>query len=166
MQQGNEVAEGIIRYLPNLKRYARSLTHETQAANDLVQDCVVSALRGSYQWEQGTNLLAWLLAILHNNWVNDGRRIKRLANYRASPAATERVASMWSRTASPEAYAITFEVVRALEHLPGPQRDVVQKVVIDEVSYRDAARDLGVPEGTVRSRLSRARESLRRAVDR
>jgi RNA polymerase sigma-70 factor (ECF subfamily) len=144
--------------IPRLRRYARALTRDTQRADDLVQDTLVRALMKQDRWEAGTNLRAWLFTLMHNQYVNNVRR----ANREAGAIDIDDVSSSLVATTDPTASRQLYELERALGQLAAEQREVILLVGLEGFSYEDAAKILAVPVGTVRSRLSRGRESLRR----
>jgi RNA polymerase sigma-70 factor, ECF subfamily len=145
-------------HIPRLRRYSRALTRDTQRADDLVQDTLLRALMKQDRWEPGTNLRAWLFTLMHNQYVNNVRR----ANREASTIDINDVSSSLVATTDPTASRQLYELERALGQLPAEQRDVILPVGLEGFSYEDTAKILAVPVGTVRSRLSRGRESLRR----
>jgi RNA polymerase sigma-70 factor (ECF subfamily) len=144
--------------IPRLRRYSRALTRDTQRADDLVQDTRVRALMKQDRWEPGTNLRAWLFTLMHNQYVNNVRR----ANREAGAIDIDDVSSSLVATTDPTASRQLYELERALGQLADEQREVILLVGLEGFSYEDAAKVLAVPVGTVRSRLSRGRESLRR----
>ena len=144
--------------IPRLRRYSRALTRDTQRADDLVQDTLVRALMKQDRWEPGTNLRAWLFTLMHNQYVNNVRR----ANREAGTIDIDDVSSSLVATTDPTASRQLYELERALGQLAAEQREVILLVGLEGFSYEDAAKILAVPVGTVRSRLSRGRESLRR----
>ena len=144
--------------IPRLRRYSRALTRDTQRADDLVQDTLVRALMKQDRWEPGTNLRAWLFTLMHNQYVNNVRR----ANREAGTIDIDDVSSSLVATTDPTASRQLYELERALGQLAAEQREVILLVGLEGFSYEDAAKVLAVPVGTVRSRLSRGRESLRR----
>ena len=144
--------------IPRLRRYSRALTRDTQRADDLVQDTLVRALMKQDRWEPGTNLRAWLFTLMHNQYVNNVRR----ANREAGTIDIDDVSSSLVATTDPTASRQLYELERALGQLADEQREVILLVGLEGFSYEDAAKILAVPVGTVRSRLSRGRESLRR----
>lgn len=146
--------------IPRLRRYARALTRDAHRADDLVQDTLVRALAKQDLWEPGTNLRAWLFTLMHNHYVNDLRRDKRSAG----AVAIEEVSASLIAIADPTASRQLHELERALGQLPAEQREVILLVGLEGLSYEDAAAILAVPIGTVRSRLSRGREALRRQL--
>lgn len=147
--------------IPRLRRYARALTRDALRADDLVQDTLVRALTKQHLWQPGTNLRAWLFTLMHNQFVNDSRRSNR---ERATIDVDDVAASLIAVT-DPTASRQLHELERALGELPIEQREVILLVGLEGMRYDDAAEVLAVPIGTVRSRLSRARESLRRLLD-
>src|SRR5438045_3905078 len=144
--------------IPRLRRYPRALTRDTQRADDLVQDTLVRALMKEDRWEPGTNLRAWLFTLMHNQYVNNVRR----ANREAGTIDIDDVSSSLVATTDPTASRQLYELERALGQLAAEQREVILLVGLEGFSYEDAAKILAVPVGTVRSRLSRGREALRR----
>ena len=144
--------------IPRLRRYSRALTRDTQRADDLVQDTLLRALMKQDRWEPGTNLRAWLFTLMHNQYVNNVRR----ANREAGTIDIDDVSSSLVATTDPTASRQLYELERALGQLAAEQREAILLVGLEGFSYDDAAKILAVPVGTVRSRLSRGRESLRR----
>jgi RNA polymerase sigma-70 factor (ECF subfamily) len=152
----------LIDQLPHLMRYARALKRDTDAADDLVQDCVHRALSRLHLFQAGTNMRAWLFTILHNIHVQDVRKQARAVDRTAFEDGFE------NRQASePEQMGqlTARDLERALDRLSDEQRAVVLLVGLEDMSYREAADILGVPVGTVMSRLARGRERLRRIMD-
>jgi len=144
--------------LPRLRRFAVSLTGNATDADDLVQDTIERALRSLHRWEQGTRLDSWMFRIAQNLWIDAMRARKVRASVAADPDDAENVAVDGVR--DNEARLTYAATCRALQELPEEQRTVVALVLIDGMSYRDAADVLNVPIGTVTSRLARAREAL------
>jgi RNA polymerase sigma factor (sigma-70 family) len=144
--------------LPRLRRFALALTGNGADADDLVQDTVERALRNLHQWQQGTRLDSWMFRIAQNLWIDSvrARRVRAVAVH--DPEAAGNVAIDGARDA--EARLILAETVKALQELPEDQRVVVGLVLVDGMSYREAADVLNVPMGTVTSRLARARTAL------
>jgi RNA polymerase sigma-70 factor (ECF subfamily) len=157
----NAVDESIHRkieaLIPNLRRYARVLTRDPVAADDLVQDCLARALGKIHLWEQGTDLRAWLFTILHHQNLSLARRDAR---HRASIQLQKCDASS---TLSPT-QAVRLELRdldRALAKLPEEQRSVILLIGLEGMRYEEAASVAKLPVGTVRSRVARGREALR-----
>lgn len=147
--------DGFEVHIPRLRRYARALTGERHAADDLVQDTLERAWSKFSLWRRGSRLDAWLLTIMHNVFVNQ---------YRSRPPAAESLDDLVVEPAIRAAQSDSLDLRDlhyALGSLPPEQREVLLLVALEEYSYADAARILGVPVGTVMSRLSRAREKLR-----
>ena len=148
--------ELIVPFIPNLRRYARALVGDRDGADDLVQDTLERAVRKFHLWRPG-DLRAWLFSIMHNVFVNQlkARRIAPDVELDDSyPAPSSPVTSMDLQ-----------DLQRALATLAPEQREVVLLVALEDMSYADVSRALGIPMGTVMSRLSRGREKLRRAMD-
>jgi len=145
------------REIPRLRRYALSLTRDSVRADDLVQSTLVRALAKSHLWQPGTNLRRWLFTILHNQRVSEVRQMIR--EQRA--LADERVAALSPVSSDPTTRIALLELDRAIAVLPEARRQVVLLIGL-EMSYGEVGDILGVPVGTVRSRLARARETLRR----
>lgn len=143
-------------HLPRLRRYARALTGDRLKADDLVQDTVERALSRAMLFRHGSKLDAWLLTIMHNIFVSQMRQ-----------ASAHQVLSLEELPSDPVAVATQEEKLalrdleRALAKLPFEQREVLLLIGLEEFSYDEAARIVGIPVGTVMSRLSRARERLR-----
>jgi RNA polymerase sigma-70 factor, ECF subfamily len=150
-------------HIPTLRRYARALVRDTTAADDLVQECLTRALIKLHLWRDGSNLRAWLLTILHNQHVNRIRRsIREGTTVELSEAGSLLVLS---RPATQEKHLELRDLGRALGLLPEEQRAAILLVGLEGMRYDEASEVLGVPVGTVRSRLSRGRLALRRLMD-
>jgi RNA polymerase sigma-70 factor (ECF subfamily) len=149
------------REIPRLRRYARALTRDGIRADDLVQSCLVRALAKSHLWQPGTDLRAWLFTILHNQHVNDVRRSVR----EGINIPVEDVAPLLTVQSTQGASLQLRDLDRALERLPEEQRQVLLLVGLEGMRYEEVAMVLDVPVGTVRSRLSRGRDMLRRLMD-
>jgi RNA polymerase sigma-70 factor (ECF subfamily) len=147
--------------IPRLRRYARALTRDAVRADDLVQSCLVRALAKSHLWQPGTDLRAWLFTILHNQHVNDVRRSVR----EGVSVPVEDVAPVLTVQSTQGASLQLRDLDRALGKLPEEQRQVLLLVGLEGMRYEEVALVLDVPVGTVRSRLSRGREMLRRLMD-
>lgn len=140
--------------IPRLRRFARALTGNATHADDLVQDTLERALDKWSLWRPG-NLRAWLLSIMHNLFVNQ-LRSARMVDYPGDDALPE----LPTRATQGDALELR-DLTRNLSRLPAEQREALLLVGLEELSYADAAKILGVPVGTVMSRLSRGRERLR-----
>jgi RNA polymerase sigma-70 factor (ECF subfamily) len=146
--------------IPRLRRYARALTRDVGAADDLVQDCLVRALDKLHLWQEGTDLRAWLFTILHNQYVN---RVRRAVREGIAVGLSESE-PLLTRAPHQGKRLELRDLERAIAKLPEEQRAVVLLVGLEGMRYEDVAAVLNVPVGTVRSRLSRGREALRRLV--
>jgi RNA polymerase sigma-70 factor (ECF subfamily) len=144
-------------HLPRLRRYARALTGERFAADDLVQDTLERALSRFAQFRLGTRLDAWLLTIMHNLFINQIRR-------QAAQPPHDPIDEAFVEPAVAASQNDTLglrDLDRALAQLPAEQREVLLLVSLEDLSYEETATVLGIPVGTVMSRLSRGRERLR-----
>jgi RNA polymerase sigma-70 factor (ECF subfamily) len=150
------------REIPRLRRFARALTRAADRADDLVQDTLVRALTKGHLWQPGTDIRAWLFTIMHNQYVNTVRRQAR----ETATVDVEHVSSTLVATTDPTSSWQLGELDRALARLPDEQREVILLVGLEGMAYDSAAQILQVPVGTVRSRLSRGRETLRQLVAR
>jgi RNA polymerase sigma-70 factor (ECF subfamily) len=144
--------------IPRLRRYARALTRDVVSADDLVQDCLTRALGKLHLWQEGSDLRAWLFTILHNQYVN---RIRRAVREGATVALNE-TEPMLSRAPQQGKRLELRDLERAIAQLPEEQRTVILLVGLEGMRYEEVAAVLDVPIGTIRSRLSRGREALRR----
>lgn len=145
----------IVDEIPHLRRYALRLAHDTDAADDLVQDCIERALLREHQWDPATRLRPWLFRIEHNLYVS-ARRRRTPENH-----GTTIPADLAAPASGPEAALELRAVLGALHRIPSEQAETLLLVALYELDYRTAADILDIPIGTVRSRMSRARASLR-----
>ena len=157
----NEFGQAIEREMPRLQRYAKALVRDSGHAEELVQSCVARALAKQHLWQPDSDLRAWLCTMLHHLRVNEVRRSAREENY--SHVVT---LVMTPTSPAPDAGLELRDVARAIHGLPEHQRRVVELVVLEGMGYAAAAARLSVPTGTVRSRLGRARETLRGQLSR
>jgi len=148
----------LISLIPRLRRFARSLAQDDERADDLVQDTIERALSRRDQWREGTSLESWLFRILRNRWID----VWRSAQSRAETMDLDCLAPVAGSDGREE-----YESVRqraairdAVDSLPEGNREAVALVMIEGLDYREAAEVMGVSEGTVASRLSRARAAL------
>jgi RNA polymerase sigma-70 factor (ECF subfamily) len=148
--------EQVLPYIPNLRRYARALVGDRDAADDLVQDTLERAVRKFHLWRPG-DLRAWLFSVMHNVFVN------QLKARRIFPS--EEIDENLAGNADTAAVTDVRDLESGLARLPAEQREVLLMVGLEDMSYAEVSRALGVPMGTVMSRLSRAREKLRRHLE-
>ena len=153
----DEIASLVEPHVPALRRYAWALLRDGEAADDLVQDCLERAVaRWRLRRPEG-DLRAWLFAILHNLFI-DGLRRRRREGLRVD---LEEAAGWADPVADAGSRAAMRDILDGLDALPVEQRAVILLVGVEDLSYEAAARVLGVPIGTVMSRLSRGRERMR-----
>jgi len=150
--------------LPRLRRYARVLTGDSSRADDLVQEALARAWEKRRLWAAGSDLRAWLFTVMHNVFVNQ-RALARHEKRHVSLDAEGEGREAWQIPVRPMQYA-RVELMELMQHvgrLPVDQREVLLLAAVEEMRYEDIAAMLGIPVGTVMSRLSRAREKLRAA---
>lgn len=147
-------AERLVELIPRLRRYARALVGERAAADDLVQDTLERAWAKLHLYRHGTDLRAWLFTVMHNVHVNKVRAS------RATDPLDDEMPELAQRATQGDALLVR-DLDRSIALLPAEQRAVLLLVTLEEMSYEEVARTLGIPMGTVMSRLSRAREKLR-----
>jgi RNA polymerase sigma-70 factor (ECF subfamily) len=157
----NEIAALLEPQIPGLRRYAWALLRDDEAADDLVQDTLERAIAHWAQRRQDADLRAWLFAIQRNLFISELRRRKR----RGSQVDPEILESVPAPDSRPDEAAGLRDILAGLDALPEEQRSVLLLVGVEDLSYEQAARVLGLPIGTVMSRLSRAREKMRRFMD-
>lgn len=145
----------IIALLPNLRRFALSLCRAADVADDLVQITVERALKARDRFDPATRLDAWLFRILKNAWIDQTRRTAVRGESVDIDEAPE-AATVDGRDVTETRLMLT-KVEGAMAALPEEQRAVLTLVCVDGLSYAEAAAVLGIPAGTVMSRLSRAR---------
>jgi len=143
--------------IPRLRRYARALVHDQVAADDLVQDSLARALGKIHLWEDGTDLRAWLFTVLHNRHISLERqaaRRRRVIELQKCKPGSELLPNQIARLE-------LRDLERAIARLPEEQRSLILLVGLEGMSYEEAASVANLPVGTVRSRVSRGRETLR-----
>lgn len=149
------VRDALVAEIPRLRRYARALTGRADAADDLVQETLQRALEKWRLWQRERDLRPWLFSIMHNLHV-DGRR----RDHRVDFCADDDLPVPMQRASQADALELR-DLERALALLPPEQREVLLLVGLEELSYAEVARALQIPQGTVMSRLSRARTRLK-----
>jgi RNA polymerase sigma-70 factor (ECF subfamily) len=153
--------KALIAQLPALRRYARALTGNPAMADDMVQDTIERALR---QWEglRETNRLgSWLRSILHNLYIDEMRRSRS----RGYEQEVSELADDLALSTPAHDKSVALDFVRAIDSLSVEHRQVLLLVGLESKNYRDIADELGIPIGTVMSRLARGRERLRSALE-
>lgn len=151
--------------IPRLRRYARALTGDSTRADDLVQDALARAWEKRQLWRAGSDLRAWLFTIMHNVYVNQLALTRREAGNISLDAEGEYGAAWQVAVEGRQIDCIELrEVLHHLRRLPDEQREVLLLAAVEELRYQEIAMVLAIPIGTVMSRLSRARDKLRRMV--
>ncbi len=152
----------VVAHIPSLRRYARALTGDVWAADDLVQDTLERACSRWRLWLAGTDLRAWLFTLMHNLFISQVRQ----GLTRAKLAPTVDLEDVADELRAPElSIGLAIDLQRCLLRLPDDQRAVLLLVTMEDLSYDEVARVTGVPVGTVMSRLSRARGRMRELLD-
>lgn len=143
----------IVAHIPRLRRYARALAGDSHRADDLVQDTLERALAKFHLWRRGSDLRAWLFTIMHNVFVNQLKARRELGLDEAVQDGLQ---------SAPQSDPLELrDLDLALRQLPVEQREVLLLVGLEQLSYAEVGKALGIPAGTVMSRLSRGRERLR-----
>jgi RNA polymerase sigma-70 factor, ECF subfamily len=158
----DDFGERLIAFLPNLRRFAISLCGSRDLADDLVQAACERALANAERFEPGTRFDAWMFRILRNLWIDQVRRRKTVGIQDDISERQDIAGASGERDV--EARLTLNTVAGAIAELPDEQRDVLVLVCVEELSYREAADVLGIPIGTVMSRLARARRNLAEAA--
>jgi RNA polymerase sigma-70 factor (ECF subfamily) len=162
MQPSAEMIALVQPLIPALRRYARAVLRDRDEGDDLVQDVLERSIARWHQRQRASSLRAWLFAILHNLAMDRLRRRARRGHFASIDDVPE------GRLATPpaqEAAVAQRDILALVSRLPEEQRSVLLLIGIEELSYAEAARVLDVPPGTIMSRLSRARERLRRLME-
>ena len=157
----SEKVEAVLREVPRLRRYAVALLSDRSRADDLVQDTLERALSRLNLWQSGTDMRRWLFTIMHNLHVNAVRRSIRRGTETNIDDVEDRLVQAPSQTDS----VMVRDLTVAMRELPSEQVEVLVLVALEGLAYREVAQILDIPLGTVMSRLSRARQSLRRMID-
>jgi RNA polymerase sigma-70 factor, ECF subfamily len=150
-----DLSAELVTLLPRLRRFARALTRNLPDADDLVQVALERALAGAHQLRPDAALAGWVFGILRHAWIDELRARARNERVFASEESGQNVGD-----AGPGAQAERLSVQDAMGRLPQNQRLAVALVLIEGLSYKEAAHVMDVPIGTLTSRLARAREAL------
>jgi len=148
----------LLAILPRLRRFAASLSRDRADADDLCQAALEKALRARDQWQPGTRLDSWMYRIMRNLWIDEGRSRQRAARTFAPEEVGEHVGHAGDRDV--EAHVMLSDVDRAMRSLPDEQREAIALVLVEGLSYKEAAEVLDIPMGTLTSRLVRGRGAL------
>ena len=151
---GEDLSDQIIELLPRLRRFARSLARNAQDADDLVQITAERALARADQFRPDHSVAGWLFGILRNAWIDEGRSRRRRESLLEPDMLAERIGD----AAGSDAELLCLQ--EALARLPDDQRLAVALVLVEGLSYKEAASIMSVPVGTLTSRLARGREAL------
>ncbi len=146
--------EALVQWIPRLRRYARALTGDASAADDLVQDTLARAMEKFSLWKQESDLRAWLFTIMHNVFINQVRSRERQNMQLIEQSELEAIADR------PRNDGVIRDLAQCLQQVSYEQREVLLLIGLEELSYEDVAQSLGIPVGTVMSRLSRGRQRL------
>jgi RNA polymerase sigma-70 factor (ECF subfamily) len=145
----------ITEQIPRLRRYARALTGDRSSADDLVQDTLERAWGKLHLWRRGSDMRAWMFSIMHNTFINHIRK-KQLDAVSMDDEALD----IPIRATQEDALQMR-DLTSAIDKLPYEYREVILLIGLEQMSYEEVAQVLGIPLGTVMSRLSRGRERLR-----
>jgi len=152
----------LVAMLPRLRRFAHTLSKNGTDADDLTQATVERALRSRTQWQDGTRLDSWLYRIMRNLWIDTSRARARRTRVEAPEEEAERIGE--DPRDAIEASIELQRMTAAMQRLPEEQREVVSLILVAGFGYREAAEVLGLPIGTVSSRLVRGRTALLQLV--
>jgi RNA polymerase sigma factor (sigma-70 family) len=144
----------LIACIPRLRRYARALIGDRTGADDLVQDTMERGWRRLSSWRRGSDMRAWLFSIMHNIHIDQVRRTSL-----ATDVLDEDTPMPPIRAVQNDGLELR-DLESALRTLPDEQREILLLVALEEMTYDEVAATLGLPIGTVMSRLSRARQRL------
>jgi RNA polymerase sigma factor (sigma-70 family) len=158
MDQSSPFEDQLASLLPRLRRFAHGLSRDAADADDLTQATIERALRSKSQWQPGTRLDSWAYRIMRNLWI-DTARARTRKNAREVPEE-EGVSVGEDPREAIDAVVDLKRVMAAMERLPDEQREVVALILVEGFSYREVSEMLGLPMGTVSSRLVRGRTAL------
>jgi RNA polymerase sigma-70 factor (ECF subfamily) len=154
-----EIGERIVELLPRLRRFARSLSRNQHDADDLVQSAVERAWRHVDQLKAGASLASWMFGIMKNAWFDNLRSRKRRGEVALPEDSGDHPA-----VNPADLNANLWALSEAIDKLPEEQRLAVALVLVEGLSYKDAAEVLEIPIGTLTSRLARGRAALAEAL--
>jgi RNA polymerase sigma factor (sigma-70 family) len=158
MDQFESFEDGLPGLLPRLRRFAHTLSRNPADADDLTQATVERALRSQALWEPGTRLDSWLYRIMRNLWIDTVRSRGRKEDLHAPVEEAERMGE--DPRSAIEASIDLKKAMAAMQSLPDEQREIVSLILIEGFGYRECSEILGLPIGTVSSRLVRGRTAL------
>lgn len=154
----DEKQRAILDEIPRLRRYARSLLRDRDSADDLVQDCLERALLRLDNWQTGESPRKWLFTIMHHLFIDQMRKVNRRGEASMLPLEAGEVQAS---PADQLENVAAREIITALQAISPDRRAALTMVAIEGFSYAEAAEMLGVPAGTLMSRIARGREELR-----
>jgi RNA polymerase sigma-70 factor, ECF subfamily len=158
--QKDPFSAALIASLPRLRRYATGLVGKAGAADDLVQDCIERALRRSDSLRDPERIGGWLRSILHNLYIDGIRRGRDLANGIEISDLDNTLST------PPDDRSVSIDFLKGFDTLSVEHRQILLLVGLEGLNYREISEELNIPIGTVMSRLARARERLREALER
>jgi len=154
----------MVRILPRVQRFAYALTGNLDQGDDLAQEACARALARINQWQPGTRLDSWMFRITHNIWL-DRLRASKVRGEVVDIAAMHNLSGVDGRDVMEHRQTLAT-VMEGVEKLPPEQKVLIALVCIEGLSYKDTAKIVDVPIGTVMSRLARARKALHQLVNR
>ncbi len=152
------IGQELVALLPRLRRFALVLCRSSSQADDLVQSACERALANADRWTPGTRFDAWVFRIMRNNWIDHLRRSRTEGMNEDVTARTEIVGDAGEEPILNK--LLLAEIQQIIGEMPPEQREVLLLVCVEDLAYREAAEILGIPIGTVMSRLARARRRL------
>ncbi len=158
MDQSSSFEGQLSALLPRLRRFAHALSRDSADADDLTQAAVERALRSRDQWQEGSRLDSWVYRIMRNLWIDTARARSRKLT-REAPAEEGLNVGQDPREAM-DASVDLQRIMAAMSRLPDEQREVVALILVEGFGYREVSEMLGLPIGTVSSRLVRGRSAL------
>ena len=161
-RKADDIARRMVEVLPRLRRFAASLTHDRNESEDLVQETCARALAHLDQWRPDSRLDSWMYRIAQNLWI-DQKRMQKARGEVVDIEAIEDLSGCDGRLVIENRWYL-FELRDCIAQLPASQRALLGLVCVDGLSYKEAAQVLDSPEGTIMSRLARARDALHQAT--
>jgi len=158
MDQPSSFESQLAELLPRLRRFAHGLSRDAADADDLTQAAIERALNSRDQWQPGTRLDSWAYRIMRNLWIDTVRSRSRKAVHEAPEEEGLNVGED-PRNRMDESLDLK-RIMAAMERLPNEQREIVALILIEGFGYREVSEMLGLPIGTVSSRLVRGRTAL------
>lgn len=154
----DDFEKNLLKFMPNLRRYATSLSHSVQESEDLLHDCLEKAFANKKNW-RGDNLLSWVMTIMTNQFRN---KLKKHSNQPPMVPIESQVIASEQPIGDPLAMD---KIQWAINQLSEDNKAVLMLVIVENYSYLEISKMLDIPMGTVMSRLSRARKSIAQNLD-